>query len=216
MLEMLPGRVDMVGGEGAAGADVIRARRQHEVVDGELAPVAEQVGERAVALGTLEDIGLVDPDPGQLPALGAQRVELVGHGAFFGEKRLAGVEPFFARNDRVVHGRSPSGIGSGVTERRASRSQGGKWNRLISRYIAVMPSIGRTPAPCAQSPVIGMSVAVTSPISAKVGAAASASQPAGSPARAVGEIVGSDALSSSVPAVPGLQRKLGRGGAGRE
>ena len=49
---MLPRRVDVVDGERAAGADVIRARRQHEVVDGELAAAAEQVAERALAVGS--------------------------------------------------------------------------------------------------------------------------------------------------------------------
>ena len=44
---MLPRRVDMVDGERAAGADVVRARRQHEVIDRELAAAAEQVAERA-------------------------------------------------------------------------------------------------------------------------------------------------------------------------
>ena len=57
----------------------------------------------------------------------------------------------------------------------ASLSQGGRWNRLISRYIAVMPSIGRSPAPGAQSAIAGeFPVAIA--MSAKVGAAASASQ----------------------------------------
>ena len=78
MLEMLPRRVDMIGDERAAAAHMVRARRQHEMIDGELAAAAEQVAERAFALGPFEDIGLLDPDPGQLPALGAERVELRG------------------------------------------------------------------------------------------------------------------------------------------
>ncbi len=111
MLEMLPRRVDVVGDERAAAAHMVRARRQHKMIDGELAAAAEQVAERAVTLGPFEDIGLFDPDPGQLPALGAERVQFVGHGALLGEKCLAGVKPLFARNDRMVHGQSPSVIG---------------------------------------------------------------------------------------------------------
>ncbi len=111
MLEMLPRRVDMVGDERAAAAHMVRARRQHEVIDGELAAAAEQVAERALALGPFEDIGLLDLDPGQLPALRAQCVERVGDGALLGEKRLAGVKPLVARNDRMVHGQSPLVIG---------------------------------------------------------------------------------------------------------
>src|ERR1700733_11671223 len=105
---MLPRRVDMVDGEGTARADMIRARRQHEVIDSELAAAAEQVAERAFALRSFEDIGLLDLDPGQLPALGAECVKLVRHGALLHEKSLAGVEPLFARNDGMLHGKSPS------------------------------------------------------------------------------------------------------------
>src|SRR5271166_2513931 len=90
MLEMLPRRVDVIGDERAARANMVGARRQHEMIDGELAAAAEQVTERACTLGPFEDVGLVDPDPGQLPALGAERAEFVGHGALLGEKRLAG------------------------------------------------------------------------------------------------------------------------------
>src|SRR5712671_8013826 len=84
LFEMLPRRVDMVSGERAARADMIRVRRQHEVIDGELPAAAEQVAERAFALGPCEDIRLLDPDPGQLPALGAQGVQLVRPGALLG------------------------------------------------------------------------------------------------------------------------------------
>ena len=46
----------------------------------------------------------------------------------------------------------------------------------MSRYIAVMPSTGRTVAPAAHSVWDGASAATTSAISAKVGDAASRSQ----------------------------------------
>ena len=77
------------------------------VVDGELAAFAEQVAERALPFGPFELIGFVDPDPGQLPALLAQRVQLVSHGALLGEQRFAGVEPCVSRNDLVGHHLSP-------------------------------------------------------------------------------------------------------------
>ena len=53
LLEVLPRRIDMIGDEGAARAEVIGARRQHEVIDGELAAAPEQIGERALALAAL-------------------------------------------------------------------------------------------------------------------------------------------------------------------
>ena len=48
---MLPCRVNMIGDERAAGAQVVRARRQHEMIDGELAAAAEQIAERAFTPG---------------------------------------------------------------------------------------------------------------------------------------------------------------------
>ena len=147
MLEMLPRGVEVVGDEGAAGADVVRAGRQHEVVDGKLAAPVEQVGKAALALRTSEDIGLFDPDPGQLAPLRAQRVEFVGDGKLAGEQRLARCEPFVAGNDRVLHDRSPSVWVADRQWRRdrpgARPSQGDRWNRLISRYIRGMPPSGR-------------------------------------------------------------------------
>jgi hypothetical protein len=94
LLEMLPRRIDVVGDEGAAGADVGRVRRQHEVVDRKLTAAAEEIAERHLALRSLEGVGLLDPYPGHLAALGAQRVEPVGHVALAGEKRLPRLEPF--------------------------------------------------------------------------------------------------------------------------
>ncbi len=81
----------------------------------------------------------------KLPALGAERVEFMGHGALLGQQRLARGQPLFARNDRVVHGHSPWFWSDAAAE--ASFSQGGRWNKLISRYIAVMPSTGRILGP---------------------------------------------------------------------
>jgi hypothetical protein len=45
------------------------------MIDGELAPAAEQVAERACTLRSFEDIRPLDLDPRHLPALGAERVE---------------------------------------------------------------------------------------------------------------------------------------------
>ena len=59
----------------------------------------------------------------------------------------------------------------------ASFSQGGKWKKLISRYIQAMPPIGRMPGPDAQI-IACMSFAEIQAIKAKVGEAERASQPA--------------------------------------
>ena len=78
---------------------MIGPRRQHEVIDGELAAAPEQIRERALALRPFEHIGLLDLDPGQLAALGAKGIELMGDGFLLGEQRLAGGKPFLARGD---------------------------------------------------------------------------------------------------------------------
>src|SRR3989442_705839 len=63
--------VVVVGPERAALAAVAPTRIEHEVVHEELAPALEQVAEGLCALGTLEDVVLVDPDPGQLAPIAA-------------------------------------------------------------------------------------------------------------------------------------------------
>ena len=80
VLKVLPRRIDMIGDEGAALAYVIGTRRQHEVIDGELAAALEQICKRALAFRPFEDIGLLDFDPGQPAAFGAKCIELAGHG----------------------------------------------------------------------------------------------------------------------------------------
>jgi hypothetical protein len=54
MLEMLPRRVGMIGGERATAAHMVGSRRPHEMIDGELAAAAEQFAEGAFALGSCD------------------------------------------------------------------------------------------------------------------------------------------------------------------
>src|SRR5271165_5521027 len=60
----------------------------------------------------------------------------------------------------------------------ANFSQGDRWNRLISRYIAVMGSVPGMLEPEEQSAIGGASFAAIHAMSAKVGEAARPSQPA--------------------------------------
>ena len=107
------------------------------MINGELAAAVEQVTKLAFAPGAFEDVGLFDSRPGQAPPLGAQGVELVSHGKLLGEKRLGSGEPFCMRNDRMLHGQSPSDwVARWVSGRagpEASFSHGDRWKRLISR-----------------------------------------------------------------------------------
>src|SRR5262245_8528679 len=64
MLEMLSRRVDVIGDEGAALAQPGGVRRQHEMIDGELAAVAKQICECAGTRESFELVSLVDLHPG--------------------------------------------------------------------------------------------------------------------------------------------------------
>src|SRR5260370_21671082 len=99
---MLPRPVDLVGEQRAAGTALLPIGTEHEVVDHELAASVEQAGERHRTVGVLEDIVLLDPDPGQRAALFRQAVALAGIRLLLGEKGAAGLEPLFLRDDLVL------------------------------------------------------------------------------------------------------------------
>ena len=74
MLEMRQGAVDMVGQEGAAGAARLPTGTEHEMIDHQLAAAVEELAERLLSLRRLEDVVLLDLDPGQGCALGGKLV----------------------------------------------------------------------------------------------------------------------------------------------
>ena len=51
MLEMLTRRIDMIRDAGTSFAEVVRPRRQHELINGEFAVAAEQICERHLPWG---------------------------------------------------------------------------------------------------------------------------------------------------------------------
>jgi hypothetical protein len=91
----------MVDLEGAPHALPGLARSHHEVLDEELAPAVEEIGERHFALWPAEDIALLDLHPGQGPPLGGQGVTTPCELLFLRQERLARREPFLARGDPV-------------------------------------------------------------------------------------------------------------------
>ena len=80
------------------------ARTEHEVINNELALAAEQMGQSYPALRPVEDIFLLDFDPGQLSPLFVQFVTQLRELFFFHEQFLAGGEPFFLGHDSAVFG----------------------------------------------------------------------------------------------------------------
>src|SRR5262249_6988176 len=72
--EMNGSSVKMIGEVGAAAATLLPSRSEHEVIDDQLALIAEQLGEALLALARVEDIWLVHLDPRQSATLSAQPV----------------------------------------------------------------------------------------------------------------------------------------------
>src|SRR5208283_1324787 len=64
MFEMDGGAIEVIRPEGAVLASLLPFRREHEMVDGELAGSREQVGQRLLARGPVEHVRLGDPFPG--------------------------------------------------------------------------------------------------------------------------------------------------------
>src|SRR5262245_1335611 len=95
--------VEIVGPERAALASLVPLRREHEVIDGELTPRAEELGERRLPARALEDVRLVDPFPRQLPPLPAELVAEPGELLLLGEEGNARGDPLLVRDDGVIH-----------------------------------------------------------------------------------------------------------------
>src|SRR5690349_7476092 len=104
------GASDMVALERAADAALLLSRRQHEMLDDQLAAAVEQIGQGRLSGRRVERVGLVDLDPRQRAPLGAQAVAQSRHLLFLGEERGAGLEPFVAGYDAMFHDQSPSAM----------------------------------------------------------------------------------------------------------
>ncbi len=85
--------VGVVGHERAARAALLPARPEHEVLHQQLAAALEQVGERARALGRVEDVVLLDAHPGQRAALAGDLVAQAGQFLLARQQRLALGDP---------------------------------------------------------------------------------------------------------------------------
>src|SRR6266568_3127630 len=96
MREMHGHSIGVVGHEGAARADLILTRREHEVLDQKLAAALEQIGEPLPAAGPLEGVLLVDADPRQLAAQPRDLIAAPRQVLFGGEQIAPRLEPGFA------------------------------------------------------------------------------------------------------------------------
>jgi len=91
-------------GQPAGRWPAINTRRKHKVVDDELASSLEQVEEADLAVWSIEDVILLDPDHRQPAAFGGQRVARTRGGLLFHEQLIACSLPLFPRyNLRLAH-----------------------------------------------------------------------------------------------------------------
>jgi hypothetical protein len=93
--------VKVIGPEGAVFAAFAPAGAEHKVVDEDLAFAGKHFGEGDFAGGAVEDVFLINPDPGELTALLGELVAEFGEFFFFEEEFFAGGEPLFLVNDFV-------------------------------------------------------------------------------------------------------------------
>src|SRR5215470_17473212 len=79
-----------------------RVRSEHEVVDDELAPAGEEIGERLTAVGTVEAVLMLDRFPWERSPGGRKLVAEPSELLFLEQQPPPRFDPFGARNDRVV------------------------------------------------------------------------------------------------------------------
>ncbi len=113
MLEVLASGVEVIGQQRAPRADVVRIRREHVVIDEELAAAGEQLRQGLRPVAGLEDILFLDLHPGQGAAFGAHLIQHAGGGLFLLEERFAGLQPGGLGDDlRGIHAGLRCEVGS--------------------------------------------------------------------------------------------------------
>src|SRR5437879_297230 len=78
-------------------------RMKHEVIDDELTAAVEQIGQGLPSRRTVEDVLLGYALPRQAALQSAHLLGLARERFFFLEERAARRQPFFVRNDRMIH-----------------------------------------------------------------------------------------------------------------
>jgi hypothetical protein len=96
MVQVDDDAIEVVDPEGAALAALVPARVEHEVVDDELVAALEEVGQRLLAPGPVEDVVLLHLLPRQLPALLAELVAQAREFLLAGQVLAARLDPFLA------------------------------------------------------------------------------------------------------------------------
>ena len=80
---------DVVDDHRTAVAAFVPGRTEHEVVQDQLSASFEQIEQAGLAVRALEDVILLDPDHGQPPALGSERIPRPCRLLFLGEQLVS-------------------------------------------------------------------------------------------------------------------------------
>src|SRR5712692_3035727 len=94
--------IDVIELERAADATLAPVRTEHEMLDDQLVASAEQVGQRLLAAGPVEDVILFHLYPGQRPPLGAEPIAQAGELLFLAQEVGPRRQPLFLRYDRML------------------------------------------------------------------------------------------------------------------
>src|SRR5258705_6906706 len=126
--------IDHIRAGGTALVLPIGRETEHEMVDDELALLAEQIGECAASVRPLEYVFLLERHHRQRTPLGAQCVALTGQLLLFDEQALAGGGPFVSRYDPWFrHGLS---LRSYISDMRPGTDPGAAMIRMPNATIA--------------------------------------------------------------------------------
>src|SRR5262249_50689573 len=75
----------------------------HEMLDDQLAASVKEIGERLLATRAIEDVFLLDFDPGQLAALAAQLIAQPSQLLLLAQMLLTRSDPLVSGHDSVLH-----------------------------------------------------------------------------------------------------------------
>ena len=102
MLEVHESAFDMVDVKRTAHAIRLPSGSEHEMLYQQLATALEEIGQRLRAARALEDVVLLDANPGQIAPLGVNLVPQPGEFFLLLQEFRAGNKPLVAGNNRVV------------------------------------------------------------------------------------------------------------------
>src|SRR5580704_14263586 len=102
MLEVHESAFDMFDIKRTAHATRLPSGSEHEMLYEQLATAREEIGQRLRAVRALEDVVLLDANPGQIAPPGVDLIPQPGEFFLFLQEFRAGNEPLVAGNNRVM------------------------------------------------------------------------------------------------------------------